>query len=386
MNARTFGALLLCLVASGCFTTGPKLEELKSTIPQLAAGQARIYLYRPSSVGGLIQPSVMLNGERVGAAKPNGFFFVDVPPGSVEVSISTETQQKASFSIEAGQTRYVRVTVGMGLFVGRFYPQLVGDTEGEREMADLGYVGQPLDSQAAKAPPAARPAAPVAVAAMPSTMASGAVATGALPAPGSLWVYSFRDRVFGNRDREFSVRTSAVQDSSVMEILSSGSEQQILSANTREIGFQTRRISGEDFIELSPYLLASVPAPAAPLPQSPRTYPGTGSAQDWKVRVVQVRREEVTVPAGRFDAYRVELAGENENALFATSSAHAVNAAATDYRTQRFMYEAWYAPQIGRYVQIHHKTFNKYGNEIGDEWVQLKKFELRNASPPDRKD
>jgi len=92
------------------------------------------------------------------------------------------------------------------------------------------------------------------------------------------------------------------------------------------------------------------------------------------------------VPAGRFDAYRVELTGENENALFATSSAHAVNAAATDYRTQRFMYEAWYAPQIGRYVQIHHKTFNKYGNEIGDEWVQLKNFELRNASPPDRKD
>src|SRR5207237_813941 len=119
------------------------------------------------------------------------------------------------------------------------------------------------------------PKTPVSVAAM---------APGILPSVGSVWNYSFRDRIFGNGAREFSVR------------------------------------------------------------------------------------------AGRFEAFRVKFVGENENALFATSSAHAVNAAANDYVTQRFEYTVWYAPQIGRYVQANHKAFNKYGKEVGDEWIRLTGF------------
>ena len=136
----------------------------------------------------------------------------------------------------------------------------------------------------AAAPPVATLSAAAATNSAP-TLAPGTPAPETLapenrPGPGSLWNYSFHDRVFGNRDREFSVRTTTVEDSNVMEVLSSGSEQQVISTNPREIAFQTRRLSGEEFIELSPYLLASLSTPAATLRQAPRTYPGPGSVQD----------------------------------------------------------------------------------------------------------
>lgn len=200
---------------------------------------------------------------------------------------------------------------------------------------------------------------------------------GATLAAGALWTYTFRDRLFSNRQREFVVRTSLVDSSSVTEIVTSGNEQRTFHTNTAEVRFQRRRIDGEDVIELSPYFLTHVPTPAMPLADSPRTYPGSGSAEDWRVRVVAVAREELSVPAGRFEAYRIQLAGENDQQRFARGTYNPN----IDYVAQRFEYEVWYAPAIGRYVQIHHKTFNRSGKEVSDEWVQLTKFQPAAAAP-----
>jgi S1-C subfamily serine protease len=199
---------------------------------------------------------------------------------------------------------------------------------------------------------------------------------------GASWTYTFRDRVFGNRDREFSVRATAVDGSSVMEILSSGSEQQTWAASTQELGFHIRSLAGEDLIELSPYLLARVPTPTLPLPEVPHAYPGPGEAKDWTVRVTQVQREQISVPAGRFDAYRVTLAGENPKMSFYYQNG--ASSAGND-RPLRFEYEAWYAPEVGRYVQIRHQTWGRSGRHLSDEWVQLKTFSPAGAAPAEKK-
>ena len=200
---------------------------------------------------------------------------------------------------------------------------------------------------------------------------------GATLAAGVLWASTFRDRLFSNRQREFVVRTTLVDRSSVTEIVSSGNQQRTFLTNTAEIRFQRRRIDGEDVIELAPYLLTRVPTPTMPLADSPRTYPGSGTAQDWRVRVLAVAHEEVSVPAGRFEAYRIQLAGENDQQRFGRGSYNPN----MDYVPQRFEYEVWYAPAIGRYVQIHHKTFNRSGKDVSDEWVQLTKFQPAGAAP-----
>ena len=209
---------------------------------------------------------------------------------------------------------------------------------------------------------------------------SAALATAG--ASGAMWTYTFNDRVFSNRSREFSVRATAADSLSVTEILSSGGEQQTFATSTQEVGFHTRRLSGEDLIELSPYLLARIPEPTLPLPEIPRSYPGPGEAMDWSVKVTAVNREEVSVPAGRFDAYRVTLSGENPKTVFIGQTG---NSSSGNERVTRFEYEAWYAPQVGRYVQVRHKTYGRSGSLLSDEWVQLKTFSPAGAPPADKK-
>jgi hypothetical protein len=66
------------------------------------------------------------------------------PWGSQEVSTSTEVEKKLTFTLDAGQTRYVRTVIGIGFFVGRVYPELVDDATGQKELEDASYIGQPL--------------------------------------------------------------------------------------------------------------------------------------------------------------------------------------------------------------------------------------------------
>jgi hypothetical protein len=137
-------ALLLSLAIAGC-ASGPKHSELASAIPALKAGEGRIYFYRSNSMlGAAVQPSVSLNGNVVGDSKPGGFFFVDAKAGPMEVTTATEVEKKLTFTLEPRQTRYVRTVIGMGVFMGRVYPELVDPTEGEAELRQMSYIGSAL--------------------------------------------------------------------------------------------------------------------------------------------------------------------------------------------------------------------------------------------------
>jgi len=145
MNLPRFcAAFVLSILVSAC-ATGPKLAEMKSTIPTLKSDQGRIYFYRSSSMlGAAIQPSIHLNGTVVGDSKPGGFFFVDQAPGAKEISTTTEVEKKLTFTLQAGQTRYVKTVIGFGIVAGRVYPELVDNATGEKELEETSYIGQPL--------------------------------------------------------------------------------------------------------------------------------------------------------------------------------------------------------------------------------------------------
>lgn len=139
----------MAIVAVGALlaacASGPKHAEIQASIPAVKAGEGRLYVYRESSMmGAAIQPNVLVNGKVVGTSKPGGFFFVDLPPGAVEVSTSTEVEKKLSLTLDAGQTRYVRTVIGFGLLVGRVYPELVDNAAGAKALADTSYIGAPL--------------------------------------------------------------------------------------------------------------------------------------------------------------------------------------------------------------------------------------------------
>ena len=136
-------SLLVALLLPAC-ASGPKYSTLMATQPGVAPGQGRIYFYRPSALGAAVQPDINLNGQKVGTAKPHGVYFVGRAPGDCVVTAATETEKKLTFTLDPGQTRYVRLKIQMGVLVGRIVPELVDRNEAEEEMRDLSFVAEPL--------------------------------------------------------------------------------------------------------------------------------------------------------------------------------------------------------------------------------------------------
>ena len=124
-SARFIVVVFITLLLGGCATTGPKYSELAPSISNHSSETGRIYVYRSSSFGAAIQPEVKLNGEVIGKAVPYGFFFVDREPGEYEILTSTEVDRELSLILDKGQTRYVRLNISLGFFVGHVYPELI---------------------------------------------------------------------------------------------------------------------------------------------------------------------------------------------------------------------------------------------------------------------
>ncbi|NKC16271.1 MAG: DUF2846 domain-containing protein [Gammaproteobacteria bacterium] len=133
--------LMATIYLGGC-ATGPKFAEISPSLGAVAPDIGRIYVYRTAVLGAALQPEVKLNGEVVGKAVPNGFFYVDQEPGNYKIATSTEVDRHLSLALEKGQTRYVRLNISMGFFVGHVYPELVENEDGEKEIQQCSYTGQ----------------------------------------------------------------------------------------------------------------------------------------------------------------------------------------------------------------------------------------------------
>ena len=142
--------LVLAVGLSACAVSGQKFSEATPAGATPAAGtkstaldpeNGRIYFYRTMLLGAAVQPEVLVNGQVVGRATPNGFFFVDRKPGSYEVTTTTEVELKLTLTLDKGQTRFVKLNLGMGFFVGHVYPELMDNDVGQKEIADTRFTG-----------------------------------------------------------------------------------------------------------------------------------------------------------------------------------------------------------------------------------------------------
>lgn len=139
-----FAVTIISLVLAGCAANGPAFSEVGSAIPTLNSNKGRIYFYRlnPLLAPNAVATQIFLNGQDVGESRKGGFFFVDVPPGPVAISTETEVIKRLSFSVEAGQVRYVRTSTSFGLLMHRVFPELIEKDLGEKEMAETVYLGR----------------------------------------------------------------------------------------------------------------------------------------------------------------------------------------------------------------------------------------------------
>lgn len=139
--ARAWAVLAFIVMLGGCATSGPKFSEA-TTRPAASPDTARVYIYRTAVLGAAVQPEVRLDGTVVGRAVPNGYFYVDRPPGACEITTTTEVERKLSLTLEKGQVRYVKLSLGLGFFVGHVYPELIDADIAQKEIQDLRYTGQ----------------------------------------------------------------------------------------------------------------------------------------------------------------------------------------------------------------------------------------------------
>lgn len=186
MKSTVWGAAAMAAAAlvSGC-ATGPSYQEVSSAMPTLSQGAGRVFFYRSASpFGAAIQPELKVDDEVVGHSKPGGFFYVDRKAGPHLAAGATEVDVSFPFELKAGETRYIRTSISMGILAGRLNFEEQPAATGQAALASLSYTGDatatPVSAQAARAPAIASTTMPTAKpATRPATVAS-------VPAPASV--------------------------------------------------------------------------------------------------------------------------------------------------------------------------------------------------------
>ena len=137
--------LLAIVLFAGCAATGPSQSEIAASIPPVPADKGRIYFFRGTTIlGAAVTSDIRLNGRVVGISQRSSFFFVDEAPGNCTISTSTEVERQLTFTLLAGETKYVRTSVSMGVLVGRVNSTLESPDIANAEIANLSYTGTTL--------------------------------------------------------------------------------------------------------------------------------------------------------------------------------------------------------------------------------------------------
>lgn len=138
-------ACFVLLFLAACASSGPTFTQMQPKLPPIAADNGRIFFYRQSpflGAGSAVQPLIRIDGVEVGRSIPNGFFYVDHAPGSLKIATSTEVTEETTLALEAGQTKYVKTEISMGLLVGRITPSIIDPSQALKDIADLHYTGK----------------------------------------------------------------------------------------------------------------------------------------------------------------------------------------------------------------------------------------------------
>lgn len=128
----------LALAGSACglvsCATGPAYSEVKSTLPPIAKGHGRVFVYRPSTFGAAIKPDVKIDDKVIGTSEGRGFLYSDQTAGTHQISIGTEWTHRNSVTVKPGQPSFVRCKVTPGVIAAHVIPDQVDQATGESDI------------------------------------------------------------------------------------------------------------------------------------------------------------------------------------------------------------------------------------------------------------
>jgi hypothetical protein len=187
------------------------------------------------------------------------------------------------------------------------------------------------------------PAAPVET---PATLVADQPAS-KYPVLGDRWVYQYTDLWRPAGKTRITHEILAVKDSEILEALTSDAGVQRFTGRTVSSSISDIRewaLAGISIHEFAPYALAYDQLKFGATSGATRgiRWPGD-SSREWTVEVTSQSEELVEVPAGRFRAVKVFIAGSRPPSPTA--------------RMQRFEMTVWYAQESKRYVKLAFNSF-----------------------------
>jgi hypothetical protein len=131
LSALILVSLLIGLVLFSSCATGPAFIKIE-TIPE---DMGLVYIYRPGkAMGSGVSYQVKANGIPIFRLRAGGYYAYFAKPGEIEFSAKTESTSSITLDVKAGQTYYLKGTVGVGFFVGRPHLLVVSAEVGEKEI------------------------------------------------------------------------------------------------------------------------------------------------------------------------------------------------------------------------------------------------------------
>jgi hypothetical protein len=209
---------------------------------------------------------------------------------------------------------------------------------------------QDLPSFGTHARPPATPLPQPTIALASATGKGAAAHVGPLPGPGTSWVYRFVDRMYRGRQSEVTVRVLRSNGVIVEEAVTSSAHG--ASAVSRVVEalkprFLEHSLGGNTaLIEIAPYLLAAGDGNLGPELNKISGYPPGSAMPAWRYTVREKGWERIAVPAGAFQALRVEIDGRRE------SDRHSL------VEVGRFTIVAWYSLDVKRLLRLEHKAWS----------------------------
>ena len=134
---KSISVLAAIALLGACAATGPRYEAAA----QAPAGKGLVYIYRPGKVmgGGVVfdvHAGPKADNRAVVVLQSGGYFPYYAEPGELELWGKTESTSSVTVDVKAGETAYVRGSVGVGFFVGRPSLEVVDRSTGEREIRE----------------------------------------------------------------------------------------------------------------------------------------------------------------------------------------------------------------------------------------------------------
>jgi hypothetical protein len=134
---KRFCLLLSVAIIAGCAASGPRFEATA----QAPSDKGLVYIYRPGKfMGGGVVFDVHVgpkaDNNAIVSLRSGGYFPYYAEPGELELWGKTESTSSVTVDVKAGQTTYVRGSVGVGFLVGRPSLEVVDSATGEKELKD----------------------------------------------------------------------------------------------------------------------------------------------------------------------------------------------------------------------------------------------------------